>query len=290
MKWSEEERPRSQPADSKGPPITKYYRSGEPKSGRSKPPKKASKIIVNVKRWLVRFINIVIVAGVAAGVVYSLIVRPQPQISISSTAYHPESTYRQTASQQLQVLKNRNKVTLDEQGIVSALQKRYPEISSASIELPIVAQTPTVHISIAAPSFFMNSSGKTYIIDSQGRAVAEARSLPKIKGLSVINDASEFSVTRGSQVLSASAVNFINRVISQFQRAKIPLDTITLPTLAQELDVRTTDRPYYVKFFLGGEPLQQIGQFIASRNHFDTSSSKPIEYLDVRVPGKIFYK
>jgi hypothetical protein len=63
-----------------------------------------------------------------------------------------------------------------------------------------------------------------------------------------------------------------------------------LPSTAEELDIHTPDRPYYVKFYLAGDALLQTGQYLASRHQFDTTNSQPAEYLDVRIPGKIFYK
>jgi hypothetical protein len=70
----------------------------------------------------------------------------------------------------------------------------------------------------------------------------------------------------------------------------VSVSSLTLPKTAQELDLRTKDRPYYVKFYLGGDALLQAGQFLATRRQFDTSNTQPAEYLDVRVEGKIFYK
>jgi hypothetical protein len=36
--------------------------------------------------------------------------------------------------------------------------------------------------------------------------------------------------------------------------------------------------------------MQQAGQFLATRNQFNDTNTQPAEYLDVRVPGKVFYK
>jgi len=90
--------------------------------------------------------------------------------------------------------------------------------------------------------------------------------------------------------VSASSAKFINTVIAQSKRANVPIVSFVLPNTAQEVDLRTSDKPYYVKFYLGGDALIQTGQFLAARHQFDATNSQPSEYLDVRVAGKIFYR
>jgi hypothetical protein len=227
---------------------------------------------------------------VVFGVGYSLIVRPDPQISTTSTVYHPASTYRRAIIKQFQILKNRNKITLDDQSIVKSLQSQFPEIVSASVELPIFGEAPIVHLNIAAPSFFLNSGGNLYIIDSQGFVIDKSIDLPSIKDLLTLSDQSGFVVKVGQVAMGSADVAFIDTLAAQAKHASVPISSMTLPPRAQELDIRTSDRGYYVKFFLGGDVLQQTGQFLAARHNFDQSGNQPSEYLDVRVPGKIYYK
>jgi hypothetical protein len=90
--------------------------------------------------------------------------------------------------------------------------------------------------------------------------------------------------------LSAIDIAFIKAILVHCAKTGIKVDSLTLPTIAQEVDLRTKDRPYFVKFYLGGDSATQIGQFLAARHNFDQTGSQPGEYLDVRVNGKIFYK
>ncbi|MGH7156635.1 MAG: hypothetical protein ACREGG_00760, partial [Candidatus Saccharimonadales bacterium] len=86
------------------------------------------------------------------------------------------------------------------------------------------------------------------------------------------------------------SVGFINTVIAECKHSKVPISSLVLPTTPQELDLHTADQPYYVKFYLGGDVLNEAGQFLAARNHFAQTKQSPSQYLDVRVQGKIFYK
>ncbi len=121
-------------------------------------------------------------------------------------------------------------------------------------------------------------------------ATATTDQLPQIKNLVRLDDQSGFTTQVGKQVLSSQSVNFINNMLAQLQRAKIPVKSLILPKQAQELDLRTNDRPYYVKFYLSGDVLYETGQFLASRHYFDQNHKQPQRYLDVRLGGKIFYK
>jgi len=285
------DQPRRSAARDKLAPPAKYYRSGQlsdkaasPFKSQAKPPKAAR------RKVLFGLADIIVVTALVVGLAYSLLVKPDPEILANSSAYHPSSVYKQAAIKQFQLLKNRNKVSLDETGIVQSLERQFPEIAGASVELPLFGETPILHLDIAPPSFFLASAGKSYIVDQQGKVVAQSASLPEIKNLTEVIDQSGFTVIIGSQTLSASDVNFINTVAAEVNYAKIPIASLTLPSLAQEMDLRTTDCGYYVKFFLGGDPLLQSGQFLAARYNFDQSGSQPSQYLDVRVPGKIYYK
>jgi cell division septal protein FtsQ len=283
---------RRSPARESSAPATKYYRSGSI-SDKSSPfeSKKIKQKKYRLGRKLVfGFMDILVVVALLFGLVYSLIVRPDPQISASSLVYRPPSAYRQAVIKQFQILKNRNKITLDDQAIVKSLQAQFPEIASASVELPLLGEIPIVHLSIATPSFFLSSGGNLYVVDAQGYIADKTINLAGIKNLPTLSDQSGFKVTVGQQAMNTANVSFINTVVAEAKRAKVPISSLTLPALAQELDLRTSDRGYYVKFFLGGDVLQQAGQFLAARHSFDQSGNNPSGYLDVRVPGKIYYK
>ncbi len=153
-------------------------------------------------------------------------------------------------------------MTLNEGDIVSSLQRQFPEISSASVVLPIFSQVPTVNIAIAGPSFVLKSQGQSYVVNSQGVATSDNGSQSLAHSLPSVEDQTGFKIEVGKQILSASEVAFINNIMIQSRHANVPVKSLSLPPLAQELNLYTTDQPYYVKFYLGGDSTQQIGQFI----------------------------
>ncbi|HET9721522.1 MAG TPA: hypothetical protein VFP32_00630 [Candidatus Saccharimonadales bacterium] len=269
--------------------LTTYYRADANPSSSNSPfkPQPAKK---SHRKLLLGIVDIALIIALVFVVGYSLIVNPSPNVIANSYAYHPAQSYASAASAQLGSLKNHNKISFNEQAVILALQKQFPEISGAQVELPFFSQKPTIRLNIAEPSFKLTSGGQTYIIDSQGIVVAKATDMPNVKNLPSVVDQSGFSANVGKRVLDYSAVGFINTVIAQCQKAKVPISQLTLPPLPQEMDLRTTDQPYYVRFYLGGDPMVQTGQFLALRNQFSKNHNAPSQYLDVRVDGKVFFK
>ncbi len=265
-----------------------YYRRPEPSA---KSPFKA----VDAKkpkhpRWLVRGLDILVVAVVFFCFIYSLIVQPKARLDVNNLTYRPAAVYKNAANASLGAFKNRNKITLDSSSIVLDLKKQFPEISTASVELPLFGEQPILHVNVALPNFWLTSKAQTFLIDSDGVAVGRQSDFPGIKNLPLVEDQTGFSLKGGMQALSSSQAQFINQILLECRTNKVPIASITLPTRASELDLRTTDRPYYVKFYLGGDARIQSGQFLAARHNFDVTKSQPAEYLDVRVTGKVFYK
>ncbi|MEX1995454.1 MAG: hypothetical protein WD887_01630 [Candidatus Saccharimonadales bacterium] len=283
------QRPHSSRASSRPSrtPITNYY-SGKSSGGRSPFEKKPK--VRRGRKLALGFLDILIIAAILFGLVYSLIVKPQPQLAVNDLSYHSRNTYRAALVYELSALKNRNKMTLDERSIEESLKKQFPEIVDVALRLPLLGQSPSVTLAVAAPTFFLSSEAKSYIVDSTGVAVNLSDQMPNVKGLPQIVDQSGFPVSKGTQVLSGSAVGFISAILSQSKHSKVPVKSLTLPAAAQELHVRTADKSYFVKFYLGGDARTQIGQFLAARKQFARAKISPAQYLDVRVHGKIFYK
>jgi cell division septal protein FtsQ len=268
-------------------PITTYYRSENQESQSPftrKAPKKRS------RRYLLGALDVVLVIVVLFGLGYSLLVTPDPKVIASSESFHSQANYRSAAAAQLKQFNNRNKITFNEQAIAKQLEKQFPEINDVQIELPLFSEQPTIRLSISEASFYLNSHGNRYIVDSSGKAVARASDLPAIKNLTAVDDQSGYPDGVGRQILSSSSVIFISNLMAQARNAGVPVTSLTLPAIPQEIDLRTKDQPYYVKFYLDGDVLAQAGQFLAARKHFIQAHQAPSQYLDVRVSGKIFYK
>lgn len=267
-------------------PRAQYYK-GDSRQTRS--PFEKRPPASGLRRKLDRLLNFTIILILLAIVGYSLTLNGNPRIVASSYEYHPAATY-QSAVIAASGFWQKTKLTYDAQKIINPLEKRFPEISGASVSLPVIGQTPSVHLVISPPAFIMRTAAGSYLLDTEGVAIAPTGNPALTKGLLTIDDQSGFEVKPGSRVLSAQNIAFIQQVAAQTKRARIQIASLVLPPRAEELDLKTADKPYLVKFYLAGDPLVQTGQFLAARNQFSKTHQDPSQYLDVRVTGKIFYK
>jgi hypothetical protein len=272
------------------PAMSTYYRSGAQANDKPSPFEKRSIRSKRGKKLLIKIADLLAVALLIFLVIHSLIVSNDAKVIASDTSYHTQTNYQDSAKHYIKSLRNRNKVTFDTAAIVRSYQNDYPEVKATSVELPIFSQKPVIRLQISEPSFFLRSGDKEYLIDASGRAVAYSYQYPKVKGLPIIIDQSGFTIKKGQPVLSDDNIAFIKAVLAHCVSNGVKVQSITLPASASEMDLRTSDRPYFVKFYLGGDSAVQIGQFLAARHQFDQKNSQPTEYLDVRVGGKVFYK
>jgi hypothetical protein len=271
-------------------PLT-FYRSAKPEPETASPfKKKQSKPRSRASKFFVGLFNILVLVVLLALFMYSLIIRPSAKAEVNSQLFHTQSEYQTAANKILSGVKYSNKITFSEKSVIAKMQEQFPEITSMRVELPIFTQNPILHLKIASPTFTIKSNGQSYIVDSDGVAVAKSGDFVGSNKLVGIEDQSGFKIESGKQVLSAGSVKFINTIIKQCEHANVKISSLILPSKAQELHLRTADKPYYIKFYLGGDAQLQTGQFLASRHQFDAGDPQPGEYLDVRVPGKIFYK
>lgn len=270
-------------------PLT-YYRSASGKTNGDKSPFVRNKPKSKLKKYLFGILDLLFITLLLVFFFYSLIVAPIPSISASTYTYHPAQVYKQAAERELKSFSSRNKLTIDEKQIIKKLQQIFPEIVGGNVELPVISQTPKIHLNISEPAFVLKSSNGSYIINSNGIVVGEASNFPAFKKLPIVEDHAIFKLQKGSPALSTSSTKFIKNVWHYSQKTNLAIASMILPALPMELNLKTADKPYIIKFYLGGDAALQTGQFLAARKQFEKDNINPQEYLDVRVQGKIFYK
>lgn len=234
--------------------------------------------------------------------IYELQLSTTPQVvSLAASSDAPflqdASVYRQAARQMFaESAANRNKLTVDAGGIAQRLQERFPELQETSVSLPVIGNTPTIFVRPAEPAMVLASSNGTFIVDENGRALAEATAGTNLHRLQVpsVTDQSGLGIKLGKQVLPRSAAAFIGTVTGQLKAQKMNVQSMTLPAAAGELDVYITGKPYFVKFNLeqGTEDvaLRQVGALVAVLKKLEREGRAPTQYIDVRLEGRAYYK
>ncbi|HUA13646.1 MAG TPA: hypothetical protein VL989_04045 [Candidatus Sulfotelmatobacter sp.] len=214
----------------------------------------------------------------------------QPTLAITGT-----SEYQQSAQKLFGSFWNSNKVTVNAVNIENKLKSEYPGLESITVSIPFFQSTPNVYIEPALPSFIVKTNSSQYfLLDINGRAIAEASSTQKLPSNSVnntvVNDQSGLTFKSGQQVLPSSDITFMEVVLAQLKAKSIVVSSFTLPPVSQELDVYMAGRPYFAKFNLAEyDPRQQAGTLIATINQLKSQNITPAKYIDVRVDGRAYY-
>ncbi len=213
-----------------------------------------------------------------------------------SQAFHATSEYQQAASDYLSTsIWNKNKVTVNTGAASTDLQKRYPELASVTIALPLIGHRPVYYLRANAPAFVLQSVNGTYVLDASGKALLEkdATASTVSGNLPVIVDQTGLHVQLGDQAISSENTQFIRTVVATLASQQLKVTSLVLPTgAAQELDVQIDGKPYVVKFNMHDSKTarQQAGTYLATAKDLAGDNITPSQYIDVRVLGRAYYQ
>jgi hypothetical protein len=186
---------------------------------------------------------------------------------------------------------NRNKVTIDTGKFDRQMTQQFPELSSVSVALPLLAHRPVVYLQPAQPALVMSGDNGSFVIDNRGKALLAANGSPSESKLPQVVDQSGLQVQLNHQVLSAANVSFIQTVVAQLAAKQLTVSSMVLPAATTELDVHIAGQSYFVKFNLhDNSPRQQAGTFLAAIANLQKNHATPSQYVDVRVPGRAYYQ
>jgi hypothetical protein len=245
-------------------------------------------VLAGVPFWL-----LLIVVIVCVGKLLTLSTDPKIVIvgetSTSSNYLRSLSVYEAAAQKLLAgSIMNHSKLTVDTEGISRAFQEEFPELQDVSISVPLASSRPVVYIQPASPSLVLESThGSYYALNNSGLVLTALRG--QVSGLPIMIDQSGLLPQAGKQVLASSTVSFAQTVVYQFNAAHLSVSSFVLPANAPyELDVHLVGKPYAVRFNLANDALTQSGAAIATIQQLGTTT--PSNYIDVRVPGRVYYK
>jgi hypothetical protein len=276
--------------------VFSYYssRSGaETQRARYEPP-------ATHKRGLERFkhlpsvLALIIIIGC---VMYASVLDSKPRIIVlaSSTGkslQRPTNVYQDyIASQLTSSVFNKSKLTFNSESVTDDLQKQFPEIANAIVTIPILGHRPIVHIAVSSPAFILATTSGAYYISADGKPLVKVSEVENpLPNILTVTDETSLPITVGKQILPTDTVTFISSVIKQLQSTSTPVETISLPLEANELQVRITGQPYIVRYNTNQDARVQTGVFLAVKKRLEGSGQIPKEYIDVRVEERAYYK
>ena len=241
-----------------------------------------------------------LIAGVAllACLVYTSTLSTRPKIQTvggqnGPTLVRNAGTYEDEAQAVLErSITNRSKLMIDTNKVARELREEFPELGEVTMILPLASRRPIIEVRPAHPALVVSAESGAFVVDEEGRAIVKVGEVESSirDPLPIVQDESGLPIERGKGVLSKEIVAFITTVAAQLGQRKLPIQTLTLPTTANELHLRLEGKPYFVKFDIRGEGRLQAGTFIAVQEKLEAAHKTPAEYIDVRVPEKAFYR
>jgi hypothetical protein len=284
-------RPAGSPAES---PVFSYYTS---RSRSSEPTGRGGEVAPRSKRW--HYIpSLIAAAAIIVSLGYMLVLDTQPRISLAgdpqTVALRTNETYAAAAQDILgRSWFNRNKLTVDGGSFVRSMKQQFPELQEVAMTLPLLGHRPIVKVLPLQPVLMLNSStGGLFVVGQDGKAVAarsEANN-PALQNLPVVTDQTGLKIETGKGALPADEVTFIAKLTAQLKAQQLTPASLTLPAVANELDVRLEGVPYFIKFNTNSDVREQTGTFLAAKQKLEAMHVTPAEYIDVRVEEKAFYK
>lgn len=181
------------------------------------------------------------------------------------------------------------KLTFDSSKLASQLERQYPETQLVSTSYSIFSWHPTITLELEPAMLALESSTGDYLIGASGVVVGQTTQI-KSPGLPILDDQSGLKPKVGSSALPTSYMDFISNLIAQLSLNNIKPSKLVLPAASTELDLYPSGKGYFVKFNLRGQAREEAGTYLAAANYLAKQKITPANYIDARLPGRVYYK
>lgn len=243
----------------------------------------------------VTILTLVVIAGCF---IYILSLDSNPKIVIvneqdqaTASLLRTVDVYKNAAQKDLRSsIFNKTKITANTSGLARKVQEQFPEVSEATVSLPLINRRPVYYLQITQPTFLLTKGTDVYALDQQGRVIMKGDETLPASNLVRIDDQTAQSANVGEQFLPTAQIEFMQNVQAQLAGKGITVMSFVLPPLANEVYVKQADKPYIVKMTFVGDPRQQSGAFLAVKGKLEADKVNPAEYIDVRVEEHAYYK
>lgn len=274
----------TQPAST--PPSTSKQSAG---SGRLS---KALRLVLGRMR-LRQVPSYVSVAAIVLGLIWTLTLSSSPRIVIEEadgTSSQRDTQHYLSTVHDLWAgpWRNKSKLTFDAAATEQEIQTAFPELADIRVQIPLLGRRPTIVLQPATAVLRLESGGDTFYVDANGKVLLDSSAAATDAALLLVRDETGVPLTPGSQAMPAEHIQFLVQLAAQLRAQGVQsVGLILSGQAANQISMTTTDHPYYVKFQLGNPNTvrRAVGSYLAVREH-----SRPGEYIDVRIPGKVFYR
>ena len=233
---------------------------------------------------------LVIVLCIVGGIYYliSQYIFTVDEVNYQNTVFSsqpPTQAYSQRISDYLKSNPGqRFAFALNNDELLGFVQEKYPEISAIDN-----SETNTFTVQMRKPiAVWTTGSNVQSFVDENGEAFARNYyGEPSVK----VNDATGASVVNGSTVAGKSFLHFLGRTVALTNKSNVgTVKEATLPpNTTREIDIRLEGRGYLVKLHIDRDPAQEVEDLKRVDAYLQQKGIQP-SYVDLRIPGKAYYK
>lgn len=178
-----------------------------------------------------------------------------------------------------------NLLTLDEGEVVSKLQQADPLVRTVEVrrQWPHSLQVSVV---LKQPSMGWSSGDQRYLLDSDGTAIG---AFPAGSTLPVVNDGSNLPVEVGRQVASPRFVAFVTQLMPALVANGYQATSLDIKDTTFDLTV-STNKGYKLIFDTSRPVADEMSDLKSVMTLLATQKKSPVQYLDLRIAGRAYYK
>jgi hypothetical protein len=242
-------------------------------------------------------INLVLMGGAVGLVVFATTLTTNPVVDLrkNDASYYGALVYQKAAEDIMSgnVL-YRSKLLFPEISFEQALKNKFPEIAQARPVVPLGGRNLLVVITVSEPFAYVSSGSDTGIINSEGVLVVKnSQSVPEdLLKLRFTVPQSNFDI--GSRILTSSEVELLKLLESEMNtleftdKSNASIRDVLFNVADGQLEARLKSKPFFIKLSSISEGTLQVGGAKATLRQLDRENKLPTQYIDVRVPGRVF--
>lgn len=279
-------------------PSRSDTRSGASRQLSAIPPTTSSSRLRRIRPQMRHVPSYIALVAVLIGVIWTLSLSSSPRVIVEKVpGISPERDSQQYIDGVTDIWsgswRNASKLTVNTGKAEHEVLSKYTELSEVRVQLPLLGRRPTIILVPTSAAFRLVSAGKTYYVSPDGKALVDTSIVDTGADLLTVQDGTNAEVTPGAQVVTSETARFLVQLDMQLRAEKVTSPVLTLSGQAvNQITMKTPDHDYYVKFQVDDPATvrQAVGSYIAVRNRLSSSGTRPGEYIDVRIPDKVFYK
>jgi cell division septal protein FtsQ len=181
--------------------------------------------------------------------------------------------------------RQQNLLTLNSNNLEDALLKADPMVKAVRVQ----RQWPnavTLAVTLKQPSLGWMSGNQAYLLDRDGSAIGL---LPSGASVPVVVDGSNLPVRLGQRVTSTRFIGFTTELATALAAAKVTATRYEVKDTTLDLYV-TTAKGYRLIFDTSRSAREQAADLSTLLGFLAKQNKAPVEYIDLRIAGKAYYK